>query len=69
MSTNRNLKITIIVLSLDVMDESGDHISEYDHDVYKERLDASGRSILKEKSEGTNFICAIIMAYTKGEIN
>jgi hypothetical protein len=40
------------VLSLDVMDESGDHISEYDHDVYKERLDSSGRSILKEKSEG-----------------
>lgn len=45
--------IIILVLSLDVMDESGEHISEYDHDVYKERLDASGKTILKEKSEGT----------------
>jgi len=34
------------------MDESGEHISEYDHHVYKERLDASGKTILKEKSEG-----------------
>jgi hypothetical protein len=34
------------------MDESGEHITEYDHDVYKERLDSSGRSIIKEKSEG-----------------
>jgi hypothetical protein len=34
------------------MDESGEHISEYNHDVYKERLDARGRLILKEKSEG-----------------
>lgn len=39
------------------MDESGDHISEYDHDVYKERLDSSGRSILKEKSEGKKGLC------------
>ncbi|KAI8334489.1 endoplasmic reticulum vesicle transporter-domain-containing protein [Blakeslea trispora] len=38
-------------LSLDVMDESGEHISEYDHDVYKERLDQQGNSIIKEKSE------------------
>lgn len=41
-----------IVLSLDVMDESGDHVGDYDHDVYKERLDSSGRAIVKAKSEG-----------------
>lgn len=34
------------------MDESGEHISEYDHDVYKERLGQDGKSIIKEKSEG-----------------
>lgn len=44
------------MLSLDVMDESGEHISEYDHDVYKERLDTSGKTILKEKSEGITFM-------------
>lgn len=42
----------ILVLSLDVMDESGDHIGDYDHDVYKERLDPSGKAIEKTKSEG-----------------
>lgn len=41
-----------LVLSLDIMDESGEHISEYDHDVYKERLGPDGKSINKEKSEG-----------------
>jgi hypothetical protein len=41
------------VLSLDIMDESGEHISEYDHDVYKERLGPDGKSIHKEKSEGS----------------
>ncbi|KAI9469891.1 MAG: endoplasmic reticulum vesicle transporter-domain-containing protein [Benjaminiella poitrasii] len=39
------------MLSLDIMDESGEHISEYDHDVYKERLDSNGKTIIKEKSE------------------
>ncbi|KAI8971707.1 endoplasmic reticulum vesicle transporter-domain-containing protein [Mycotypha africana] len=42
------------MLSLDIMDESGEQISEYEHDVYKERLDSSGKPILKEKSEGRN---------------
>lgn len=46
------LNLYLVVLSLDVMDESGEHISEYNHDVFKERLDASGRVITKEKSEG-----------------
>lgn len=45
------------------MDESGEHISEYDHDVYKERLDASGKTILKEKSEGI-FMLALRVALT-----
>ncbi|CAO3613540.1 unnamed protein product [Mucor hiemalis] len=39
------------MLSLDVMDESGEHISQYDHEVYKVRLDPSGKEISKEKSE------------------
>lgn len=34
------------------MDESGEHVGDYDHDVYKERLDSSGRAIVKAKSEG-----------------
>lgn len=34
------------------MDESGEHVDEFDHDVYKERLDSDGKLILKEKSEG-----------------
>lgn len=34
------------------MDESGEHISQYDHEVYKVRLDPSGKEISKEKSEG-----------------
>ncbi|KAI8997450.1 endoplasmic reticulum vesicle transporter-domain-containing protein [Pilobolus umbonatus] len=43
--------IPCYILSLDVMDESGDHITEYDHDVYKERLDKTGVSIEQEKSK------------------
>ncbi|CEG65262.1 hypothetical protein RMATCC62417_02078 [Rhizopus microsporus] len=38
------------MLSLDIMDESGEHVADYDHDVYKERLDPEGRVILTEKS-------------------
>ncbi|KAG1152174.1 hypothetical protein G6F37_005747 [Rhizopus arrhizus] len=38
------------MLSLDIMDESGEHISSYDHDVYKERLDPNGEVITAEKS-------------------
>lgn len=40
------------MLSLDIMDESGEHVADYDHDVYKERLDPEGRVILTEKSNG-----------------
>ncbi len=40
------------MLSLDIMDESGEHISSYDHDVYKERLDPNGEVITAEKSNG-----------------
>lgn len=37
------------------MDESGDHMGDYDHDVYKERLDPSGKVIEKTKSEGKTY--------------
>ncbi|SAM07895.1 hypothetical protein [Absidia glauca] len=37
------------ILSLDVMDESGQHISNYDHDVFKVRLDENGQEIQAEK--------------------
>ena len=40
------------VLSLDIMDETGVQISEYDHQVSKERLDSSGKSISIEYPEG-----------------
>ncbi|KAI8380935.1 endoplasmic reticulum vesicle transporter-domain-containing protein [Radiomyces spectabilis] len=39
------------LLSLDVMDESGEHISGYEHDVTKVRLDAAGKEITKEKAK------------------
>ena len=42
----------MIVLSLDVMDESGDHVTDYDHDVFKVRLDADGKEIHREKATG-----------------
>lgn len=38
------------------MDESGDHIGDYDHDVYKERLDSNGKPIEKTKSQGFFFL-------------
>ncbi|KAI8141531.1 endoplasmic reticulum vesicle transporter-domain-containing protein [Fennellomyces sp. T-0311] len=38
------------LLSLDLMDESGDHISDYDHDVFKVRLDDQGNEIHREKA-------------------
>ncbi|KAI8328229.1 endoplasmic reticulum vesicle transporter-domain-containing protein [Chlamydoabsidia padenii] len=37
------------LLSLDVMDESGQHISNYEHDVFKVRLDEDGKEIEAEK--------------------
>ncbi|CDS03857.1 hypothetical protein LRAMOSA06812 [Lichtheimia ramosa] len=37
-------------LSLDVMDESSDHVTDYDHDVFKVRLDADGKEIHREKA-------------------
>ncbi|KAI9305444.1 endoplasmic reticulum vesicle transporter-domain-containing protein [Cunninghamella echinulata] len=36
-------------LSLDIMDESGGHISNYEHDIFKIRLDEKGNEIHKEK--------------------
>ncbi|KAF7724476.1 hypothetical protein EC973_000985 [Apophysomyces ossiformis] len=37
------------VLSLDVMDEGDQHVTGYEHDVFKVRLDASGNEIEKDK--------------------
>lgn len=37
------------------MDESGEHINDFDHDVYKERLDPNGNAITAEKSDGKDF--------------
>ncbi|KAI8092304.1 endoplasmic reticulum vesicle transporter-domain-containing protein [Gilbertella persicaria] len=56
------------MLSLDVMDESGEHISEYDHDVYKERLDSNGNSIIKEKSEDLRNKAARLAMEHNGEV-
>ncbi|KAI9265958.1 endoplasmic reticulum vesicle transporter-domain-containing protein [Sporodiniella umbellata] len=39
------------MLSLDVMDETGEHIRDFDHDVYKNRLDPQGREIETERSK------------------
>lgn len=39
----------ISVLSLDIMDDSGEHISGYTHDVYKVRLDSMGQLIDRQK--------------------
>ncbi|CAO3607272.1 unnamed protein product [Cunninghamella blakesleeana] len=36
-------------LSLDIMDESGQHITNYEHDVFKIRLDEKGKAIHVEK--------------------
>lgn len=42
-----------LVIGLDIMDESGTVVTEYEHDVYKVRLDAQGRQIHIEKTKGT----------------
>jgi hypothetical protein len=34
------------------MDESGQHISNYEHDVFKVRLDEEGKEITVEKPSG-----------------
>ncbi|CAO3590997.1 unnamed protein product [Absidia cylindrospora] len=39
------------MLSLDVMDESGQHISNYEHDVFKVRLDEDGKEVDTEKQK------------------
>ncbi|KAI7907221.1 endoplasmic reticulum vesicle transporter-domain-containing protein [Cokeromyces recurvatus] len=56
------------MLSLDIMDESGEHISEYDHDVYKERLDSSGKTILKEKSDDPRNEAAKLVLNHNGDL-
>lgn len=40
------------VLGMDLMDESGEHITGYDHDVFKVRLDKEGNEIEREKQIG-----------------
>ncbi|KAI9315741.1 ERGIC and golgi 3 [Dichotomocladium elegans] len=49
-------KMPCHMLSLDIMDDSGEHISDYTHDVYKVRLDSMGVKIdtQKEKKLGDN---------------
>ncbi|KAI7877170.1 endoplasmic reticulum-golgi intermediate compartment protein 3-like protein [Lichtheimia hyalospora FSU 10163] len=42
-------KMPCHMLSLDIMDDSGEHITGYTHDVYKVRLDAMGQLIDKQK--------------------
>lgn len=39
-----------IVLSVDIMDDSGQHLSGFTHDVYKVRLDLAGNQIESEKA-------------------
>ncbi|KAL1925789.1 uncharacterized protein VTP21DRAFT_672 [Calcarisporiella thermophila] len=52
MTVNFNItfpRIPCYALSLDVMDASGEHQENYDHHVYKVRLDPEGRPIVAEK--------------------
>ncbi|GAA5804324.1 endoplasmic reticulum vesicle transporter-domain-containing protein [Helicostylum pulchrum] len=57
------------ILSLDVMDESGDHMGDYDHDVYKERLDPSGKVIEKTKSEDLGNSAAKLALTHQGDLS
>jgi hypothetical protein len=43
------------VLSLDIMDDSGQHLSGYTHDIYKVRLDQQGNHLDTEKAKGKPF--------------
>lgn len=43
------------MLSLDVMDDAGEHLNDYTHDLYRVRLDQWGKEITKEKETGTVF--------------
>ncbi|KAG0171221.1 Endoplasmic reticulum-Golgi intermediate compartment protein 3 [Apophysomyces sp. BC1034] len=43
-------KMPCHMLSLDIMDDSGEHITGYSHDVYKVRLDLAGQEIESEKA-------------------
>ncbi|CAO3685578.1 unnamed protein product [Umbelopsis vinacea] len=43
--------IPCYLLSVDIMDDSGQHVSGYTHDVYKVRLDLNGNHIESEKTE------------------
>ncbi|KAL1935903.1 hypothetical protein VTP01DRAFT_37 [Rhizomucor pusillus] len=44
-------KMPCHMLTLDIMDDSGEHISGYMHDVYKVRLDPFGKRIHTEKAD------------------
>ncbi|KAI7871534.1 endoplasmic reticulum vesicle transporter-domain-containing protein [Spinellus fusiger] len=44
-------KMPCHMLSVDIMDDSGDHISGYTHDVYKVRLDLMGVELTSEKEK------------------
>ena len=39
------------MLSIDIMDDSGEHTTGYTHDVYKVRLDPMGVKIESEKAK------------------
>ncbi|KAL0089075.1 endoplasmic reticulum vesicle transporter-domain-containing protein [Phycomyces blakesleeanus] len=54
MTINFNItfpKMPCHMLSLDIMDDSGEHITGYSHDVYKVRLDLMGVQIKSEKEQ------------------
>ncbi|KAM3586019.1 ER-derived vesicles protein erv46 [Umbelopsis sp. WA50703] len=44
-------KIPCYLLSLDIMDDSGQHLSGYTHDIYKVRLDQQGNHLDTEKAK------------------
>jgi len=44
-------KIPCYLLSVDIMDDSGQHVSGYTHDIYKVRLDLDGNHIESEKTQ------------------
>ena len=49
------LLFSLAVLTLDVMDVSGEHQSDIDHDVFKVRLDVQGRPIKDSVKKGLPF--------------
>ncbi|RUO95511.1 ERGIC and golgi 3 [Jimgerdemannia flammicorona] len=49
-------RVPCYMLSLDVMDDSGEHLNDYTHDLYRVRLDQWGNTVHTEKEKGAAHI-------------